>query len=218
MKAEALLQLARQRQSTRLDGYACIGDFHGGIFECDHVSPFTKSGNNVDAQIMVVGQDWTSADKLGSNPPNLESAKLGYTPKLPTNRNLDDLLGRHFGLTRSECYLTNLFPFIKPGGMSAGIPLKHMVASAQQFTLREIEIVSPRLVICLGLRTFVGLMGAGGIKGSPKMDQAVNSPFKVSNSMVHCIAHTGAFGMNNRGRSQVDKDWQQLAASLPPRL
>ena len=42
----------RMRQSFRLDGYAYIGDFHGGIFECDHVSPWTKSGCNVDAEIV----------------------------------------------------------------------------------------------------------------------------------------------------------------------
>lgn len=72
---------------------------------------------------MIVGQDWSSSDALSRNPPNLESATLGFTPKIPTNLNLDDLLKRYFGLDRADCYLTNLFPFIKLGNMSAGIPL-----------------------------------------------------------------------------------------------
>ncbi len=215
MKTEALLQLARLRQSARLDGYASIGDFHDGIFECDHVSPWTKSGCNVDAEIMIVGQDWSSSDALGRDPPDLHSAALGFSPKFPTNSNLDDLLERHFGLNRAECYLTNLFPFIKPGNASTGIPLKDLVVSAQRFTLSEVQIVSPQLVICLGRRTFLALMRAVGLKGSPKMDQAVNSPFEFANAMIHCVAHTGALGMNNRGRGQVEKDWQQLAASMP---
>lgn len=214
MKSEALLELAKQRQAMRLDGFACIGDFHGGIFECDHVSPYTKSGHNVDAEIMVVGQDWSSADSLGKFPPNRESAELGYTPKLPTNRNLDDLLDRHFGLTRADCYLTNLFPFVKQGGMSTGIPLKDLVASAQIFTIPEIQIVEPRLAICLGQRTFIALMRANGLKDSPRMDDAVNSPFTIGQSAIHCAAHTGALGMNNRGREQVELDWQTLAATL----
>ena len=215
MKTEALLQLARLRQSTRLDGYASISDFHDGIFECDHVSPWTKSGCNVDAEIMIIGQDWSSSDALGRDPPDLHSAALGFSPKFPTNRNLDNLLERHFHLNRKECYLTNLFPFIKLGKASAGIPLKHLVASAQRFTLPEVRIVSPQLVICLGLRTFLALMRAVGLKGSPKVDQAVKAPFKFANAMIHCVAHTGAFGMNNRGRGRVEEDWQLLAASMP---
>ncbi len=166
MKSEALLELARLRQSTRLDGYACIGDFHGGIFECDHVSPYTKSGNNVDAEIMVVGQDWSSADRLSVEPPDVRSAELGYTPNLPTNKNLDDLLKRHFGMARAECYLTNLFPFVKQGNLSATIRLKDLIGCAQRFTLREIKIVSPQIVVCLGIGTFNALRRASGIKGA----------------------------------------------------
>ncbi len=116
----------------------------------------------------------------------------------------------------SRCgYLTNLFAFIKRGKANAGIPLKDLVVSAQRFTLPDIQIVSPRLVICLGRMAFLALMRAVGLKGSPKMDQAVRSPFKFTNSMIHCVAHTGALGMNNRRRSQVEKDWQQIAASMP---
>jgi len=215
MKTGSLLQLARLRRSSRLDGYASIGDFHDGIFECDHVSPLTKSGCNVDAEIMIVAQDWSSSDVLGRVPPDLHVAALGFDPKFPTNSNLDDLLVRHFGLNRAECYLTNLFPFIKTGKASAGIPLKDLVASAQRFTLKEVQIVSPHLVICLGLKTFLAMMRARGLKGSPNMDQAINSPFEFANAKIHCVAHTGALGMNNRGRGQVEKDWQQLAASMP---
>ena len=76
MKTEALLRLARLRQSSRLDGSAAIGDFHDGIFESDHVSPWTKSGCNVDAKIMVVGQDWLSSEVLEIEPPNLSVAEL----------------------------------------------------------------------------------------------------------------------------------------------
>ena len=135
MKTEALLQLARLRQSARLDGYASIGDFHDGIFECDHVSPWTKSGCNVDAEIMIVGQDWSSSDALGRDPPDLHSAALGFSPKFPTNSNLDDLLERHFGLDRADCYLTNLFPFVKSGNASAGIPTIIPAAVGLKFTL-----------------------------------------------------------------------------------
>lgn len=215
MKSADLLELAKLRQSMRLDGYACIGDFHDGIFECDHVSPYTKSGNNVDAKIMVVGQDWSSTDKLGKIPPDQDSAELGYAPRLITNINLDDLLMRHFGLLRAECYLTNLFPFVKHGKMSAKISPKDLVVCAQKLTLPEVEIVSPQIVICLGIATFNALRRATGIKGTLKMDVAISSPFKFKRSMIHCVAHTGYWGIErNRGRERVEADWQKLAASI----
>lgn len=213
-KTAALLKLARLRQSTRLVGYACIADFHDGIYECDHVSPYTKSGSNVDAKIMVIGQDWASADALASSPPDLESAQLGYSPGLPTNRNLDDLLARHFDVDRADCYLTNIFPFSKPGGMSAGIGRKDLVHCAKTFTLEEIRIVAPKIVICLGLETFLALRAAAGIKGSLNMAEAIASPFIFENSSIHCVAHTGALGTNNRGRGQVERDWSQLSFTV----
>ena len=42
-KHKQLLELAQKRQRSRWNGYKCIGDYHGGIYECDYVSPYTKS-------------------------------------------------------------------------------------------------------------------------------------------------------------------------------
>jgi len=46
-KKSALLQLARKRQAARWEGYKCIADYCCGAYECDYVSPYTKSANNV---------------------------------------------------------------------------------------------------------------------------------------------------------------------------
>ena len=215
-KSEALLKLAWLRQDTRLKEHCCIADFHDGIFECDHVSPITKSGKNVNAEIMIVAQDWLSSDALSSDPPDRDSAELGYKPSLPTNRNLDCLLDRHFGLHRAKCYLTNLFPFIKRGSMGAHIPSKDLLHCARMFTLREIEIVDPKLVICLGLATFRAIRSASGYSGSWsfKLPEAIITPFSIGKASAHCVAHTGGRGTNNRGREQVEKDWEHLARIL----
>lgn len=162
---------------------------------------------------MVVAQDWSSADVL-ARPPDSFVAERGFDPTFPTNRQLDKLLLRHFGMTRDQCYLTNLFPFIKSGGASASIPFRMLVNSARLFTMREIEIVAPGLVICLGLRTFGALRVAASQDWPMKMERAIDSPFLLSASRVHCVAHTGSRGMNNRGRDKVDLDWQRLAKRL----
>lgn len=211
VKPKALLDLARLRQSIRRAGYRAIGEFHKGLFECDHVSPWTKSGKNMDAAVMIVGQDWSSADVLARNPPNLCVAREGFDAEFPTNANLDKLLRQHFRLTRKQCYLTNLFPYIKRGHASAPIPMKDLVWAAQTFTLPEIRIVSPRLVICLGLRTFRALQRAIGAKSAPTLISAIKSPFGYEGSTIHCVAHTGALGTNNRGKPRVETDWAKIA-------
>lgn len=212
-KTRALLALAKKRKATRLKAYDCIGDFHGGRYECNHVSPWTKSGHNVDADVMVIGQDWVGSDVLERDLPDDHVLKYGFDPKFPTNSNLNKLLKHHFGLSREDCYLTNLFAFIKPGHASANIPLVYLTESARKFTLEEIRIVSPRLVICLGLRTFRALARAAGEDEPRNMKEAIGSSFSYGRSAIHCVAHTGAFGMNNRGPDQVRKDWRKLAAT-----
>lgn len=215
-KREALLELAQLRKSCRLDGYCSIGDFHDGIFECGHISPWTKSGSNLNAEIMIVGQDWLGSDKLEEAPPDHHVVKYGFDPKFPTNANLDCLLQRHFGVKRVECYLTNVFPYIKGGDASVEIRLGDLKKCAKRFTLCEIQIVSPRLVICLGLATFNALRKAVGL-GVLLLSEAIDSHFEFAGAMIHCVAHTGGWGMNNRGRDQVELDWQHLAAKFSAR-
>lgn len=201
------------RKAARRDGYCCLHEFHGGLYECDHISPWTKSGKNPDAAVMVIGQDWSSADVLARGP-DPRIAEYGFDCSFPTNRNLDELLKHHFSLERADCYLTNLFPFIKLGGASAHIRMADLVWCAREFTLPEIRIVSPKLVVCLGLRTFRALARADGHRPPSTLAQAIAAPFSIAGSRVHCVAHTGALGMNNRSRARVDKDWKALANLL----
>lgn len=39
--SEHLIKLAKRRQAETPDGYFGIGDYHGGSYECDHVSSET---------------------------------------------------------------------------------------------------------------------------------------------------------------------------------
>jgi len=192
-----------------------LGDFQSGIFECDFITPWSKSGHNLDASVVVIGQDWVSADVLSGYPLGSSVAVFGFDPEFPTNSNLDLLLKVHLQLHRSECYLTNLFVLIKAGNATASIPMADLIWSAHQFTLNELKIVSPRLAICLGLRTFQALLRAAGLEPPTRLEQAIGSPVPIGGSMVHCVAHTGARGTSNRGRRQIDLDWQGLAAGYP---
>src|SRR5712691_9645431 len=100
-KRSALLRLAKVRQNTRWPGYKCIGDYDGGVYECDFVSPYTKGAGNVDAEVMFILQDWTSDESL-SKGFDEDLAKLGYSRHVRTNINLKDLLNTIFGLSFAD--------------------------------------------------------------------------------------------------------------------
>lgn len=212
-KKKALLQLAKKRQSNVWPGYYSIADFHEGIYECDYVSPYTKTAGNLNADLFVMLQDWSSYDSL-SGPICCDSIKYGHTVSIFTNSNLKDLLRKHFDLTLEQTYGTNLFPFIKPGPMSSHIPQKLMTDAAKEYGLPQIEIIQPRLVICFGLVTFNALRIAAGFRSVSTVYEGIESPFKIGSSSIWLQAHTGRLGQNNRnkgGINRVSLDWQKMA-------
>jgi hypothetical protein len=78
-KRAQLLGLATRRQTARWAGYGCLGDYHQGAYECDEVSPYSKTARNLDARVFVMLQDWASGDQL-LKPFDHDAAELGYTP------------------------------------------------------------------------------------------------------------------------------------------
>lgn len=197
--------------------YTNIGDYHNGAFECDYVSPYSKCAHNVDSDIMVMAQDWSSDDELNADIKDKdEIINLGYKPTLFTNKNLKTLLKEHFNTIFEDTYATNLFPFIKMGGLSSKIPQPDMVRAALDFGIPQIKIIKPKIVICLGFITFNAIRKAESIKPCKNMPEAINinSIFKIGESTIFCQAHTGRLGQNNRNRNKIERvseDWEIMA-------
>lgn len=211
-KRARLLDLAKRRQATRWEGYGCLGDYQQGAYECDEVSPYSKTAGNHNASIFVMLHDWASADQL-LGPLDSDAVRLGYTRNQATNTNLEKLLLDTFNLRLEDVYGTNLFPFIKPGLVTARIPPRDLVRAALEFALPQIQIVEPKIVICLGLATFNALRRTCAETQCHPLDQAIGSPFALGLARVWCQAHTGVLGRNNRNRGGVDRvsaDWRRM--------
>ena len=209
-----LSELASLRSQDKLndfpDGYMQVEAFnHGGFNTKEFVSPWNLAANNVNSKIMLVGQDWASVEKIKyfSN----EVWRVGYDSKLRTNKNLTRLLLECFDLNFSDIYATNLFPFIKPGSMSARIPTKLMKYSAQNYTLHEISIVKPKLVICLGQRVYEVLVHA--TSGQRKnWRQSLDDKPSFLESTIVASPHTGSYGERNIGGfSELKSHWLKIA-------
>lgn len=150
-------KLARRRVETVWEPYLQPEDF--GYDFREWVSPYTKSAHATDS-IAIVLQDWASADGIsdGFEP---EIQKHGRKPNLATNKRLDTVLHRVLGLSIGDVYVTNAFPFIKPGGMSSNLTLRDVTKAVSSFAAQELELAKPKMILALGSLTAKALKRAG---------------------------------------------------------
>jgi hypothetical protein len=105
-------------------------------------------------------QDWASADGLRGGPvPDIQ--EYGRTRGLRTNKVMESLLGRVFGLALADGYATNAFPFIKRGGMSSALPFGDVVKAVRLFAAAELAIVRPTMVMAVGAVAHAALERVG---------------------------------------------------------
>jgi restriction system protein len=139
-------KLAAVRLQRVPDGY-CQPENFGYDFR-GWVSPYTKGAHKCGG-IAIVLQDWASADFLAAaHDPRI--AALGRDPDRITNSRLEQLLRNVLGLELSAVYATNVFPFVKPCGMSAPIPQRLANRTALEFTKPELDLARPAQVLALG--------------------------------------------------------------------
>jgi restriction system protein len=209
-KTDKLKNLATKRKNATLVGCKNVHEFQNGKFDTEfNVSPWTNSAKNVDADLMLIGQDWASEDWL-NDPLNLQFASLGRNPNLETNKNIDKYL-KFFDLQFQDIYATNAFVFIKQGQMSSAISDKIFYECVVNYSIPQIEIVRPKMIICLGAKTLNSVRKAIG-----------KPPIKVSNGHIEFAEYEGAkiFGTyhaggmgtaNAGGKQNAEQIWKLLA-------
>lgn len=216
-KQDKLLKISRLSAKRREDNYknyrSLSGIFDGLYDKHEFVSPWTISACNVDSPLMLIAQDWASEDGLLSEQDESKRnaiQRLGYCPSLQTNRNLQRLLHDHFGLAFEDVYATNAFVFIKQGGMSARIPNADLLYSVKKYTLEEIKIVLPKMVICIGANTHKTLFRSIGARVT-SIEESLESPTEFRGAAIYGSYHTGAWGTKAAGGDKGMSDlWKRL--------
>ncbi|MDF0578914.1 uracil-DNA glycosylase family protein [Bradyrhizobium yuanmingense] len=178
--------------------------------------PWTKSACRLDADLMIIGQDWASEGYLRRNDgakQRADRALTGQDAHLATNQNLKRLLASHFGLCFSQTYATNVLVFIKRGGISSNVPMKDLRACAVAYTLPQLEIVKPRMALCLGAKTFNSIRSALGLGRLGWQDACIPSAHtRMGPTEIYGLPHTGSWGTKNAGGPQaVEAIWADLA-------
>jgi len=194
-------------------GYSSLSTFDEGYYESVFVVPWTKSACSYDADLMIIGQDWASESHLKKRDECIRV--LGQKPTLATNRNLKKFLKKYMLLEFGETWATDVFPFLKRKRMSERIPQNLLVECAKTYTLKEIEIIRPLMVVCLGLRTINAVRVALGQNTLPNIDAAsdVTQSDKLPCIEIYGATHTGGWGTTTRGR-KMNAEWRKLGRRL----
>ena len=211
-KRRRLMKLVQLRREEDCPVERKIGHHHKGIYECDFVSPCAKEAHNFDSPIMIVGQDWSSQEDCEKYELDPAIRNSGFSPCAKTTKVLRNLLHEHFKIALEDTYATNLYPFLKEGGVSASIDSDLLKDAAEKYTVEEIKIIKPKLIIVLGVTAYRALLHAVDptITWQRSLDRAIkNSPTAALGGKIWCQAHAG----NAAGRTsvQVKEDWKIMA-------
>ncbi|QAU48718.1 uracil-DNA glycosylase family protein [Bradyrhizobium guangzhouense] len=215
-KQAAMAMLVAKRRAEAGGRYHHLHLYDGGRWDFDFVVPWTKSACDLDADLMIIGQDWASDDYLRRNDDakqRADRAVTGQDAHLATNQNLKRLLAQHFGLCFSQTYATNVLVYIKPGKMSSNVPMRDLRACALAYTLPQLDIVKPRMALCLGAKTFNSVRSALGFAPLPWRHACLPSAHtRIGPTELYGVPHTGSWGTKNAGGDEaIDLIWTNLA-------
>jgi uracil-DNA glycosylase len=211
--------------------------------DCQEINLWTywQGRNNLDASIMLVGQDWGNPwDKSAENVmENIRQMNRGEEcPYMTGNESITDInlirLFQEIGyditcVENRDLFFTNIVLGYRCSGISGRFNREWLMHDAPYFA-ELAEIIQPDIILCLGRHTLEGVMMAFNYSITPKM-QSYNSFINSARNpvtihlqsekpvRVYALAHCGRLGTMNRNRGEKDKlsletqinDWRRIS-------
>jgi uracil-DNA glycosylase family 4 len=187
-------------------------------FDSDEIGPWTLWQGNLDAEILVVGQDWGDVEFFVRHAGN----EVGVPN--PTNKALQRLLAST-GISipppqvdprAGSAFFTNAILCLKRNGLQAKVP-EACFRNCASFLRRQIEIVSPNVVIALGYAAYRAVCRAFELQSLPRLSDAVarELPEQLpTGAKLVAVYHCGNRGMRARSFEQQTMDWQRVRHAL----
>lgn len=191
--------------------------YKAGCFGSAHVGPWSLWQGNIDAAVVVVGQDWgdtryfdaNRGREATGNPTNNTLRKLlasvGVAVEDPSN------LGQ-----RQVAFFTNAILCLKTGGLQGQVR-PEWFTNCSVFLRRQVETIAPKVVVTLGEQAFRALGKAFQLKLGP-FKAAVESQSGILlpiGSQLVPVYHCGARILNtHRPLAKQLMDWQRVGRAL----
>lgn len=213
---------------------------------CQEINLWTywQGRNNLDAKIMLVGQDWGSVWDGGTDCDacieNIAKANAGLPYRYldgnnnPTDTNLIALfkqIGYDITVPQSDLFFTNFVLGYRSKGLTGNFN-PDWIRDCREFFCRLANIIQPQVILCLGRSTFEGVLSSFGvqrkIKSYNQFIESEENPVAVTlhngqTVFLFALAHCGALGTlnRNRGKGKLDDklsvqyhDWERIPQYL----
>ena len=195
-------------------------EIENGKFDSEEIGPWSRWHNDLDAKILVIGQDWGDKcffiDNQGRDIDNN-----------PTNKNLTTLFeeieydlgtARPVSPFQKGLFFSNSILGIKTSesGMSAAVREKWVKHSTDQYTLPLIDIIKPEVIITLGTKAYRAMRFIFSELKDGKMKDLVEECFVVGErkTLLFPRYHCGGLGLANRSFDNQKSDWQRIKVQL----
>jgi len=215
-KSNAYAELTATRKAChRCRGLTNPADVEGGRLDSKHIGAWAIWQGNLDATLMVVGQDWGDTAYFVRH-----QGKDG--PRNPTNLALVELVGvagvpigdPTSAEGRDVAFLTNAILCLKdPSGGLQGKVQASWFENCAWFLRRQIEIVHPRVVVGLGQRAYEAILGGFGVRSGVFRGEVERDDGRVlpNGTRAFAVYHCGARIRNtHRPMERQREDWKRI--------
>lgn len=200
--------VACRKQCRRCQALKNPAEVKGGRFDSDHLGPWSAWYGNLNARVMVVGQDWGSVEHFVAN-------EGKAVPTSATNTMLGELL-QPVGLDLSEVFLTNAILCLKTGGKAARVKKKWADTCGGAFLRPLVEIVCPQVVVCLGGVAWRAMASAFHVAPRRLKDAVKSDGVSITgDTTAIAVYHPSPSVLNRtRNRKQQFRDWRRVGNRL----
>ena len=217
-KKDAYQALVEKRKSFKFHhGLLNPSEIESGRYDSDHIGAWSKWQGNLDADILLVGQDWGDTHYFIENQGN-------DIDDNPTNRNLIELflcLGIDIGMPSkpndmAPVFFTNSILGIKEDGRMAGkVSQSWARQCTDEFLKLLVKIINPKVIITLGTYAYSEVAYMYGLKKGTLKNLISESPeIKVGNTVICPRYHCGGLGLANRKLPLQKQDWLRISDNI----
>jgi DNA polymerase len=218
-KQERYAKLVGGRKQCRLcAGLRNPAEADLAAFDSDEIGPWSRLHGDLDADLMVIGQDWGDVRYYSSNRglDDFRNPTMRTLERLLCGTGLDVSLAA-YDTGRRRVFLTNAILCLKEGGLQAQVEQQWFDNCGANFLRKQIEIIAPRVAVALGQKAYEAVLGAFGLDAGP-FRRAVEDEAGTSlpnGSRLLAVYHCGQRILNtHRPFEQQQLDWQRVARSL----
>ncbi len=215
-KEELYKALVEKRKDCRIcEGLTNPSVIDGGKYDSNEIGPWSLWQGNLDAELLIVGQDWSDVDYFrkweGRDEPQSNPTDCNL-------RHLLDILGVKIENPRENqtelIFMTNLILCLKQGGLQSRVEDEWIKNCAENYSKQLIDIVKPKVIIVLGKEPSKAILDAYQVRYSKTSlaEMVSNSLYRLTKSTVlFPVYHCGAGGTNrNRSMKEQENDWRKI--------